>query len=196
VELTDDVSSSGTGLPKDAVSGKDLAIIDDHIVCTQGSKLPQHRLRGFRRFAHKRRAVPPARLAGGFDTRQTACFKALRQKAGQAREATNREAEIDLLASQSIEVGGLAGFSSALSDHQVSERDKPLEVSMRDCSMHASGFGCIVNGPFGLMQVKVQQDPPSGPILKRADRAVDLTHLVLAHSASLSAHVGGHGAVV
>ena len=64
-------------------------------------------------------------------------------------------------------------------------------MSMRDGSVHAGGFGSIVNCPFGLVHIKVEQDPPTGPILKRADRTVDFAYLVLAHSASLSAHVGG-----
>ena len=61
---------------------------------------------------------------------------------------------------------------------------------MRDRSMHAGGFGSIVNCPFGLVHIKVEQYLPTGPILKRADRTVDLAYLVLAHSASLSAHAG------
>ena len=129
--------------------------------------------------------------SAGFDTILTACLEALRQEASQASESTHRIAEIDLLASQSIKVGRLAGFSPALTDRQVSERNKALEVSMRDSSVHAGGIGGIVNCPFGLVHIKVEQDPPTGPILKRADRTVDLAYLVLAHSASLSAHVGG-----
>ena len=62
---------------------------------------------------------------------------------------------------------------------------------MGDCSVHAGGLGSIVNCPFGLVDIKVEQDPPTGPILKRADRTVDLAYLVLAHSPSLSAHLGG-----
>jgi hypothetical protein len=191
MELADDDSGYGAGLPKDAVPGKDMAVIGDDVVRTQGSQLPQHRLRGFSRLAHERRAVAPARHSRGFDTLQTACLEALRQKASQAGEATHRKAEIDLLVSQSIKVGRLAGFSSALPNDQVSERDKALEMSMRDRSVHAGDFGSIVNCPFGLVHMKVEQDPPTGPILKRADRTVDLAYLVLAHSASLSAHVGG-----
>ena len=191
MELADDVSGYGTGLPKDAVPGEDLVITDDDVVRTQGSQLAQHRLRGVSRLVHERRAVASARLSGGFDTLLTACLEALRQKASQAGESTNRIAEIDRLASQSIEVGRLARFSPALPDRQISERDKALEMSMRDSSVHAGGFGSIVNCPFGLVHIKVEQDPPTGPILKRADRTVDLAYLVLAHSASLSAHVGG-----
>ncbi len=185
VELADDVSGYSTGLPKDAVPGEDLVIIGDDVVRTQGSQLAQHRLRRVSRLVHERRAVASARLSGGFDTFLTACLEALRQKASQAGESTHRIAEIDLLASQSIKVGRLAGFSPALPDRQVSERDKALEMSMRDRSVHAGGFGSIVNCPFGLVHIKVEQDPPSGPILKRADRTVDLDYLVLAHSASL-----------
>ena len=191
MELADDDSGHGAGLPKDAVPGKDMAVISDDVVRTQGSQLPQHRLRGFSRLAHERGAVASARLSGGFDTLLTACLEALCQKASQAGESTHRKAEIDLLASQSIKVGRLAGFSPALPDDQVSERDKALEMSMRDRSVHAGDFGSIVNCPFGLVHIKVEQDPPTGPILKRADRTVDLAYLVLAHSASLSAHVGG-----
>jgi hypothetical protein len=191
MELTDDVSGYGTGLPKDAVPGEDLAIIGNDVVRTQRSQLVQHGLRGVSLLVHERRAVPSARLSGGFDTLLTACLEALRQKASQAGESTHRIAELDLLASQSIKVGRLAGFSPALPDRQVSERDKALEMSMRDSSVHAGGFGSIVNCPFGLVHIKVEQDPPTGPILKRADRTVDLAYLVLAHSASLSAHVGG-----
>ena len=191
MELADDVSGYGTGLPKDAVPGEDLVVIGDDVVRTQGSQLAQHRLRGVGRLAHERSAVAPARLAGSFDALLTACLEALRQKTSQAGEATHRKAEIDLLAGKSIKVGRLAGFSPALPDDQVTERDKALEMSMRDCSVHAGGFGCIVNSPFGLLHIKVEQDPPTGPILKRADRTVDLAYLVLAHSASLSAHVGG-----
>jgi hypothetical protein len=191
MELADNVSRNSTGLPKDAIPGKDLAVIGDDVVRTQGSQLPQHRLRGLSRLAHERRAVTPARHSSGFDTLQTACLEALRQKASQAGEATHRKAEIDLLASQSIKVGRLAGFSPALPDDQVSERDKPLEMSMGDRSVHAGSFGSIDNCPFGLVHIKVEQDPPTGPILKCADRTVDLVYLVLAHSASLSAHVGG-----
>jgi hypothetical protein len=40
-----DVSGYGTGLPKDAFPGKDLAVIGDDVVRTQGSQLPQLRLR-------------------------------------------------------------------------------------------------------------------------------------------------------
>jgi hypothetical protein len=191
MELADDVSGYGTGLPKDAVPGEDLVIIGDDVVRTEGSQLAQHRLQGISRLVHERRAVASARLSGGLDTLLTACLEALRQKASQAGESTHGIAEIDLLASQSIKVGGLAGFSPALPHRQVSERDQALEMSMRDRSVHAGGFGSIVNRPFGLVHIKVEQDPPTGPILKRADRTVDLAHLVLAHSASLSAHVGG-----
>jgi hypothetical protein len=191
MELADDVSGYSTGLPKDAVPGEYLAIIGDDVVRAQGSQLAQHRLRGVSGLVHERRAVASACLSGGFDTLLTTCLEALRQKASQAGEATHRKAEIDLLASQSIKVGRLAGFSPALPDRQVSERDKALEMSMGDSSVYASGFGSIVYCPFGLVHIKVEQDPPSGPILKRADRAVDLAYLVLAHSASLSASVGG-----
>ena len=191
MELADDVSGFGTGLPKDAVPGNDLVLIGYDVVRTDGSQLAQHRLRGVSRLVHQRRAVAPARLSGGFDALLTLRLEALRQKAGQAFESTHRIAEIDLLASQSIKVGRLAGFSFALPDHQVSERDKALEMSMRDSSVHPGGFGSIVNCPFGLVHIKVEQDPPTGPILKRADRTVDLAYLVLAHAASLSAHTGG-----
>lgn len=190
MKLTDDVSGYGTGLPKDAVPGEDLGTIGDDVVRTQGSQLAQHRLQGDSRLVHQRRAVSSARLSGGFDTLLTPCLKALRQKASQTGESTHRIAELDLLASQSIKVGRLAGSSPALPNGQVSERDKTLEMSMRDSSVDAGCFGSIVNCPFGLMHIKVEQDPPTGPILKRADRTVDLAYLVLAHSASLSAHVG------
>jgi hypothetical protein len=189
MELADDVSGHCTGFPKDAVPGEDLVIIGDDVVRTQGSQLAQHRLWGVCWPVHERRAVASARLSGGFDTLLTACLEALRQKASQSGESTHRIAEIDLLASQSIEVGRLAGFSPALPDRQVSERDKALEMAMRDCSVHAGGLGSIVNCPFGLVHIKVEQDPPTGPILKRADRTVDLACLVRAHSASLSVHV-------
>jgi hypothetical protein len=191
VELADDVSGYGTGLPKDAVPGKNLVTIGHDVVRTEGSQLAQHRLWGVRRLANERHAVAPARLSGRFDALLTACLEAFRQKASQAGESTHRIAEIDLLASQSIKVGRLAGFSPALPDRQVSERDKALEMSMGDRSVHAGGFGSIVNGPFGLVHIKVEQDPPTGPILKRADGTVDLAYIVLAHSASLSAHVRG-----
>ncbi len=174
MELADDVSGYGTGLPKDAVPGEDLVIVGDDVVRTQRSQLVQHRLRGVSRRVHERRAVAPARLSGGFDTLLPACLEALRQKASQAAETTHRIAEIDLLASQPIKVGRLAGFSSALPDRQISERDKALEMSMGDRSVHAGGFCSIVNGPFGLVHIKVEQDPPTSPILKRAERTVDL----------------------
>jgi hypothetical protein len=190
VQLADDVSGYCTGFPKNAVLGEDLVIIGDDVVRTQGSQLEQDRLLGVSRLVHERCAIPPARLSGGLDTLPTACLEALRQKAGQAGESTHRIAEIDRLAGQSIEVGGLAGFSPALADSQVSERDKALEMSVRNRSMHAGGFGSIVNCPFGLVHIKVEQDPPAGSILKRADRPVDFACFVLAHSASLSAHVG------
>src|SRR6202158_5077873 len=64
-------------------------------------------------------------------------------------------------------------------------------MCMRDSSVHAGGFRSVVNRPFGLVQKEVDQDPAPGPIRKRADRTVDLARLVLAHSASLSVHVGG-----
>jgi hypothetical protein len=191
MELADNVASYGTGLPKDAVPGDDLVIAGDDVVRTQGSQRAKHRLRGVRRLVHKRRAVASARISGGFDTLRTARLEALRQKASQAGESTYRIAEIDLSAGQSVEVGRLAGFSPALPDRQVSERDKALEVSVCDRSVHAGGFGSIVNRPLGLVHMKVEQDPPTGLILKRADRAVDLAYLVLAHCASLSAEVGG-----
>jgi hypothetical protein len=193
MELADHVSGYGAGLPKDAVPGEDLVIISDDVVRTQGSQLTQHRVRGVSRLVHQRRTVASARLSGGFDTLVTACLEALRQKASQAGESTHRIGEIDLLASQAIQVGWLAGFSPALPDRQVSERDQALEMSMRDSSVHAGGFGSIVNSPFGLVQIKIQQDPPAGPILKRAYRAVDLAYVVLAHSASLSTHSAGKG---
>jgi hypothetical protein len=174
MELADDVHGYGTGLPKDAVPGEDLVAIDDDVVRTQGSQLAQHRLRGVNRCVYERCAVAPARFSGGLDTLPTACLEALRQKASEAGETTHRIAEIDLLASQPIKVGRLAGFSSALPDCQVSERDKALEMSMGDRSVHAGGFCSIVNCPFGLVHVKVEQDSPTGPILKRADRTVDL----------------------
>lgn len=191
MELADDLSGCSTGLPKDAVPGEDLVIVDDDVVRTQGSQLAQHRLRGVSRLVHERRAVAPARLSGGFDTLLTACLEALRQKACQAGESTHRIAEIDRLAGQSIKVGRLAGLSPALPDRQVSERDKALEMCMSDRSVHAGGFGSIVNCPFGLVHIEVEQDPPTGPIPKRADRTFDFAYLVLAHSASLSAHIGG-----
>ena len=191
LELADDVSGYGTGLPKDAVPGENLAVIGHDVVRTKGSQLLQHRLRGVSRLFHERRAVAPARLPGGFDALLTPCLETLRQKAGQAGEATDRKAEIDLLAGQPIKIGRLAGFSPALPDRQVSERDKALEMSMCDRAVHAGGFGSVVNCPYGLVHIKVEQDPPTGPILKRADRTLDLAYLVLAHAASLSAHVGG-----
>jgi len=61
-------------------------------------------------------------------------------------------------------------------------------MSMRDSSVYAGRFGRIVHRPLGLIYIEVEQDPPTGPILKRADRTVDLAYLVLTHSASLSAH--------
>jgi len=191
MELADDVSSYGTCLPKDAVPGEDLVIISHDVLRTQGSQLAQHRLPGVSRLVYERLAVASARHSSGFDTLQTAYLEALRQKTSQAREATHRKAEIDLLAGESIKVGRLAGFSTALPDDQVSERDKPLEMSVGDCSVNAGGPGSIVNCPFGLVHIKVEQDPPTGPILKRADRAVDVAHVVVAHSPSLSADVGG-----
>jgi len=191
LELADDVSGYSTGLPKDAVPGEDLVIVGNDVVRTQRSQLVQHGLRGVSLLVHERRAVAPARVSSGFDTLLTACLEALRQKASQAGESTHRIAEVDRLASQSIKVGRLARFSPTLTDRQVSERDKALEMFMRDCSVHAGGFGSIVNCPFGLVHIKVEQDPPTGPILKRADRTLDLAYLVLAHAASLSAHVGG-----
>jgi hypothetical protein len=191
MEFADDLSGCGTGLPKDAVPSDYLVIIGDDIVRTEGAQLAQHGLRGVSSLAHERRAVVSARLSGGFDALRTACLEALRQEAGQAGESTDRIAEIDLMAGQSIKVGRLAGFAPALTDRQESERDKSLEMSMRDRSVHAGGFGGIVNCPFGLVNIEVEQDPPPGSILKRADRTVDLAYLVLAHSASLSAHVGG-----
>jgi hypothetical protein len=191
MEPADDVSSHGTSLPKDTVPGEDLIIVDDDVVRAQGSQLAQHRLRGVSRRVHERRAVAPPRLSGGFDTLLTACLETFRQKACQAGEPTHRITEIELFASQPIKVGGLAGFSPALPDRQVSERDKALEMSMGDRSVHAGGFGNNVNCPFALVDIKVEQDPPTSRILKRADRTVDLVYLVLAHSASLSAHVRG-----
>ncbi len=99
MELADNVSGYDTGLPKDAVPGEDLVVIGDDVIRTQGSQLAQHRPRGVSRPVHQRRAVAPARHSSGFDTLQTACLESLRQKASQAREATHRKAEIDLLAS-------------------------------------------------------------------------------------------------
>src|ERR1700694_3889696 len=118
MELADDVAGYGTGLPKDAVSGENLVIIGDDVVRTQGSQLAQHRLRGVSRRVDERRTVAPARLSGGFDTLLTARLEALRQKASQAGESTHRIAELDQLASQSIKVGRLAGFFSALPERQ------------------------------------------------------------------------------
>jgi hypothetical protein len=191
MELADDVSSYNAGLPKDAVPGQDLVLRGHDVVRTQRNQLPQHRLHGRSRLAHERGTVTPARLSGGFHALLAARLEALRQKNRKAAEATHRKAEIDLLAGQSIEVGGLAGFSPALPDHQVSQGDKALEMSVRDRSMHPRRLGGVVNRPLGLVHVKVEQDPPPGPILKRADRTVDLACLVPAHSASLSAHVRG-----
>src|SRR6202022_1144995 len=100
--------------------GKNLVTIGHDVVRTEGSQLAQHRLWGVSRLANERHAVAPARLSGRFDALLTACLEALRQKASQAGESTHRIAEIDLLASQSIKVGRLAGFSPALPDRQVS----------------------------------------------------------------------------
>jgi hypothetical protein len=191
MELADDDSGTRAGLPEDAVPGNDLVIVACDVVSTQGSQLAKHRLRRASLLVHERGAVAPTRLSGGVDTLLTACLEVLRQKAGQPLESTHRKAEIDLSTSQSIKVGRLAGFSTALPDDQISERDKPLEMSMRDSSVHAGGLCSIVNCPLGLVHMKVKQDPPTGPILKRADRAVDLADLALVHSASLSAKVRG-----
>lgn len=191
VKLADDVSCFGTGLPKDAIPGNDLVVVDDDVLGTQGSQIAQYRLRGVSGFVHERRAVASAGLPGGLDTLLTTCLEAVRQNAGQAFEASHRIGEIDLSAGQPIEVGRLAGFSAALPDDQVPKRDETLEMCMSDRAVHTCGFGSIVHRPFSLVRVKVEQDPPTGSILKRADRAVDLAYLVPAHSASLSAHVGG-----
>jgi hypothetical protein len=190
VELADDVWGYGAGLPKDAIPSHDLIVIGNDVIRTEGSQLAQHRFRGAGRLVHERRAVAASSLPGGLDSFLTTCLEALRQEVGEASEATHRIAEIDLLASQSIKVGRLARFSPALPDCQVSKRNQALEMCMRDSSVHAGGFRSVVNRPFGLVQIEVEQDPASGPILKRADRTVDLACLVLAHSASLSVHVG------
>jgi hypothetical protein len=188
MELADDLWRRCAGLPKDAIPGQDLIVIGQDIVRTEGSQLAQHRFWGAGRLVHQRRAVAAARLPGGLDTLPTTRLETLRQEVGQTGEATHRKAEIDLLPGQSIKVGRLAGFSSPLADHQVSERDKALEVSMGDRAVHAGSFGRIIDRPFGLVHIEVEQDPPAGPILKRADRTVDLACLILAHSASLSVH--------
>jgi hypothetical protein len=192
MELADDGSGCDTGLSKDAVPGEDLVIVGDDIVRTQGSQLAEHRLRGVSQLVHERRAVAPARFSGGFDTLRTARLEALCQKACQAGKSTHGIAEIDLLAGQSIQVGRLTGFSPALPDRQESKRNEALQMSMRNRSVHAGGFGGIVDRPFGLVYVKVEQDSPTGGILKRADRTVDLAYLVLVHAARLSADVSGH----
>ena len=189
MELADNVTCGSTGLPKDAVPSEDLVTVGDDVVRTEGSELAQDRLRGVSRLVDQRRAVAPARLSGRFDTLPTACLQARRQEAGQAGESTHRIAEIDLLAGQSIEVGGLAGFAPALPDREISERNEALEMSMRDRSVDAGGFSGVVNRPFGLEDIEVEQDPPAGPILKRADRTVDLICFARVHSASLSAHL-------
>jgi hypothetical protein len=191
MQLAHDSSGFGTGLPKDAVPCEDLVIIGHDVVRTQVSQLAQYRLRRVSRLGHQRRAIASARRSGGFDTLLTARLEALRQKAGQAGEATHGIAEINLSAGESIEVGRLAGFASPLPDRQVPKRDKALEMGMGDRAVYAGGFGRIVNRPFGLVYIKVEKDSSTGPILKRADRAVDLAFLVLAHAASLSAEVGG-----
>lgn len=191
MEFADHVDGHGTGLPKDTVPGEDLGIIDDDIVRTQGSQLAQHRLRGISRLVHQRRAVASASPSGGFDTLSTACLETLRQKASQASESTHGIAEIDLFAGHSINIGRLAGSSPTLPDRQVSERNKALQMAVSNRSVHANGFGGIVNGPFALLHIKVEQDPATSWILKRADRTVDVAYIVLAHPASLSAHVGG-----
>ena len=134
----------------------------------------QHRLRGVSRLAYERCAIASTRLSGGINSLLAECSEALRQKAGEARESTHRIAEVDLLASKSIEVGGLSGFSAALPDRQISKRDKALEMSVRDSSVHPSRFGSIVDRPFGLAHIKLEQDPASGSVLDRADRAVEL----------------------
>jgi hypothetical protein len=190
VELADDISGFGTRLPKDAVPSEDLVVVGEDVVRTQGSQLAQHGPRGVCRLVHERRAVAPACLPGGFDTLLAAGLEALRQKAGQAFEAPHGIGEIDLSAGQSIEVGGLARFPAALPDDEVPKRDKALEMRVSDRAVHTCGFGGIVHRPFGLVHIKVEQDPATGPILKRADCAVDLAYLVRAHSASLSAHIG------
>jgi hypothetical protein len=189
MKLADDTSGYYTGLPKDAVPRKDMAVSGNDIVRTKGRQLTQHRLRGVSRLVHERRDVAASCLSGGFDALRALCLQALRQKPGQAGEPTHWKAEIDLLVRQPIKVGRLSGFSPALPDRQVSERDKALEMSMCDRSVHTGGLGCIVNCPFGLVRIEIEQDPPTGPILKRTDRTVDLACLVLAHFASLSAHV-------
>jgi hypothetical protein len=191
MELADDSSGCDTGLSKDAVPGEDLVIVGDDVVRTQGSQLAQDRLRGISQLVHERRAVSPARFSGGFDTFLTARLEALRQQAREASKSTHGIAEIDLLAGQSIKVGRLTGFSPALPDRQESKRNEALQMSMRNGSVHAGGFGRIIDRPFGLVYVKVEQDLPAGGILKRADRTVDLAYLVLVHAARLPARVGG-----
>jgi len=100
-------------------------------------------------------------------------------------KSAHRIAEVELLASQSIEVCRLAGFSPALPDSQVAERDQVFQMPVRDRPVHACGFGSIVNCPLGLAHIKLKQDPATGPILKRADGTVDFAKVVLAHSGQL-----------
>jgi len=191
MELADDGSGCDTGLSKDAVLGEDLVVVGDDVVRAQGSQLAQHRLRGVSQLVHERRAVSPARCSGGFDTLLTARLETLCQEACQAGKSTHGIAEIDLLAGQSIKVGRLTGFSPALPDRQESKRNEALQMSMRNRSVHAGRFGGIIDRPFGLVYVKVEQDLPTGGILKRADRTIDRAYIVLVHAARLPARVGG-----
>jgi len=52
--------------------------------------------------------------------------------------------------------------------------------------VHSDGFGDTVHPPFRLAYIEVEQDPSAGLILKRADRTVELVHLVMSHTPSLS----------
>lgn len=189
MELADDVSGCRTRLPKDAVAGDEPAIIRDDVLRTQRSQLVQHRLRRVMRLADKRRAVAPPRLPCRFDTFTTARLEALRQEACQAGEAPCGEGEVDLPARQSVKVGRLAELSPTPPDGEIPECDKPCEVSVGDSAVHTGGPGHVVNGPLGLVHVEVQQDPTTGPILERADRAIDLAYPLLTHPASLSRDV-------
>jgi len=116
-------------------------------------------------------------------------MKALGQQSGQSCKSSYRVAQVDLLAGQPIELGWLAGFPSALAGCEISEGDQTLKMSVGDRTVHANGFGDIVDRPFGLVHMEVEQDSSTGPILKRADRAVDIAYLVLSHTPSLSVRV-------
>jgi hypothetical protein len=126
-----------------------------------------------------------ARLASGADPvrRATQC---LRQQRGQPSESPGGIAEFDLTLGKPVQLGGFTSGASALTRDQITERNQPLEMSVGYGPVDANRCGNVGSRPFGLVNVEIEQDPPSRGILQRGDRSVDLGKRLVIHAGSLS----------